>query len=193
MTLIKPSISIDLLSSLKQKDVMSKFSDALNHVESFNIVGSRKPSFREYEGHINNESILFRRILKRGANSFIPKATVPKATATVKPNKSGTSIQIKFVFQNIPLWFLNAFRLFMFLVIVLLVVNLKSVPNGTNPLLFFGIFTFMLFFLEFIPRLALSYEVYRFEKDFRKRLACTVKKPRQNTKLNIILEKVFDL
>ena len=70
---ICPNKKIEFLSTLTKEDVIEKFSQNIDYLDSFGVLGIRRNSFRNYEGNINRNEIKFRRILKSGANSFIPQ------------------------------------------------------------------------------------------------------------------------
>lgn len=183
---ICPYKNIELLSPLTKPEVYEKFRYNIAYVNRLKITGMSRDAFRDYEGYIDEDKIVFRRILKRGANSFIPKVT-----AVVSETGGGTKVQLKARLHKViegMIIGLNSFLLCLFL-IGLINMDLSTKP-GFDILFLSGLIVMFVILNGVMIRILFSYEVYKLEKDFRRILMCDEKSPGHDKRLNNIIEKI---
>lgn len=180
---ICPNKTIELLSTLTKDEVIEKISRNMEYVESFRISGMRHNSFRDYEGNINRDEIKFRRILKSGANSFIPQIS-----GRITELDDKTYLRLNARLHKVIEGFIIGFNCFL----LLLFINELLSYDSTSGLSFFMSFLagplFMIVFANGITRIIFNYELYRLEKDFRKMRRCKDNRPTNDNRINRIIE-----
>lgn len=160
---ICPNRNIEILSTLSKDEVIDKFRLNIEFTERLRIMGIRHQSFRDYEGHINNDKVLFRRILKSGMNSFIPQIS-----GVISESDSGTKIQLNARLHKVVEGFLIGFNCFLLLLLITELINIDiSTELETNFLFLPGLLV-MFVLVNGLPGVVFYYELYWLEKDFRR-------------------------
>ena len=91
-------------SSMDKKEVLQRLLSNIEINENFN--SGKKSSFKSYEGYITEQGFQFRRILKKGINSFIP------VVIGSFDNQRNNAIRVKIRLNKFVLIFLSIFILF---------------------------------------------------------------------------------
>ncbi len=160
---ICPDKNIEILSILSKDEVIDKFRLNIEFTEKLGIVGIRHRSFRDYEGHINNDKILFRRILKSGMNSFIPQIS-----GVISESESGTKIQLNARLHKVVEGFLIGFNCFLLLLLITEIINIDIRTELETNFLFLPELLVMFVLVNGLPGVVFNYELNRLEKDFRR-------------------------
>ncbi len=160
---ICPNKNIEILSILSKDEVIDKFRLNIEFTEKLGIVGIRHRSFRDYEGHINNDKILFRRILKSGMNSFIPQIS-----GVISESDSGTKIQLNARLHKVVEGFLIGFNCFLLLLLITEIINIDIRAELETNFLFLPELLVMFVLVNGLPGVVFNYELNRLEKDFRR-------------------------
>jgi hypothetical protein len=175
--------NIELLSTLTKDEVIEKISQNIEYVGELRITGIRHNSFRNYEGYINKDEIKFRRILKSGANSFIPQIS---GRITDMDNK--TYLQLNARLHKVIEGFVIGFNCFLILLLIIGLINMDITAELGFHIQFLTGLLVMIVIANGMPRLFFNYELYRLEKDFRKILVCNDFKPSNDSRLNRFIE-----
>ncbi|MCX2746179.1 hypothetical protein OO013_20035 [Mangrovivirga sp. M17] len=180
---IFPYKNIELQSPLTKGEVIDKLSSSIAYKERLNLSGIRRNSSLDYEGYISNDKLIFRRILKQGANSFIPQIT-----GLFLESNNGTIIQLSARLHRIIQGFIMGFNSFLLLLFIIAIININTSIEYDFYISFLSLIIFMLIISNVLTRIIFNYELYRMEKDFIKILECTNKRPNNDNKINQIIE-----
>jgi len=129
-------------TTLKSKDnFLDNFKKKIFWNKELGIISSRNEySFKEYEGYVENNSFTIRRILKIGANSFIP---LIHGIIIKNNDNESIDIQLKIVLQKLTRMFLLVFNIFLSILIILLII-------AGNIISFVSLVFFILIFFSYI-------------------------------------------
>jgi hypothetical protein len=185
---IFPKKSIEILSPLKKDEVIEKFKQNIEYTNQFGIFGIRHKSFRDYEGYLDNDKIKFRRILKVGANSFIPQMC-----GLITETRNETSIKLNARLHKVIEAFVIGFQSFLIFLFVIGLINFGSSSEICFYILFLTGLIFMFIIMNGMTRIIFNFELYRLEKDFRKILMSREKRPSNDNRLNRIIENSIRL
>lgn len=157
--MFSPSKTIEFTTPLKKEEVINKLNSNLDQTEDFGIIGVRRQSFRNYEDFIKDDSIQFRRILKNGANSFIP---LFKGSIETKGNKTSIKLHADLhIFVKVLLTIMKCFASLFLL--------LSAISGAFHADLSFITIPIIILTATFIvPWLAFNYELYKLENDLNK-------------------------
>lgn len=180
---IFPNKNIEILSPLKKDEVIEKFKQNIEYTDRFGIMGIRHKSFRDYEGYIDNDKIKFRRILKVGANSFIPQMC-----GLISETENQTSIKLNARLHKVIEGFIIGFQSFLILLFVVGLINFDSSSEIGFYILFLTGLIVMFCITNGMTKIIFNFELYRLEKYFRKILMSRENKPSNDNRINRIIE-----
>jgi hypothetical protein len=105
-----PKQNIEFISPLSKSELYDKLNENIEYIEKLKIIGIRHNSYREYEVHIENDLLTFRRISKQGANSFIPILS-----GNISEIQDGTKVELSARLHKIIERFFIGYNLFLFI------------------------------------------------------------------------------
>jgi len=161
-----PKKDFTITSSLSKPETIAQFEKNLKKTTNLGLFNIRQNGHFNYEGFITDDVIVFRRILKTGANSFIPKMEV-----TISETPAGSKVLFKARLNKFIGVFLLIFNIFILTMMVLVLWNLEF-KLGFESLRWVVTPIFMLLVANGMTRIIFSFETYRLEYDFRKILHC---------------------
>ena len=182
---IIPKEEFVINSPLSKQGVIEKFKENLKNTNHLGLTGIRQNSVLNYEGIITDDNIVFRRILKKGSNSFIPKVTV-----TISETGKGTSVNFSARLNKFVEILFLVFNLFIIGVLSIILVN-NTIKLDLDFIKLIGQPIFMLLFANGLTRIFFSFEVYRLNSDFRKILISEEKEELKSNWLNKYIANSF--
>jgi len=182
---IIPKKDFEINSPLSEAETIVKFQDNLKKTTDLGIFGIRQNGFFNYEGFIIDNVIVFRRILKKGANSFIPKME-----ATISETPNGTNILFKSRLNKFIGIFVLIFNIFLLTMTTLVLWNIK-IRFDLESLRWVLTPIFMLLVANGMMRIVFSFETYRLEQDFRRILKSNQKSENGNWLNSKIADSIF--
>jgi len=123
-----------IYSTLKsKKQVLNNIQNKISWNKELGIISSRNQySLKDYEGYIENNTFTIRRILKIGANSFIP---LIHGKIKEKSNDGCADIQVTLTLQKLTRIFLVGFNLF-FIILIILLITTGNIINLVSLIFF---------------------------------------------------------
>jgi len=178
-----PNKNIEIVSPLSKAEVIEKLKQTIEYRDQLGILGIRHKSFRDYEGYIDDDKIIFRRILKLGANSFIPQIS-----GQIIETNNETTIKLNARLHKVIEGFVIVFHSFILLLFIAVLISFDASSELSSHILFLTGLIVMIILVNGMTRIIFNFEMYRLEKDFRRVLISSDKRPSNDNRLNRIIE-----